>query len=121
MKKFFKSFFYALTGIKTSFKERNFKIHFLAIIFVTFLGFFFSISPSEWGVILLCFGLVTATETINTAIEEICNLLNSKLKLDYFDTWNPRNLGAGAVLLTAIISAIIGAIIFLPKITALIR
>jgi len=121
MSKFLKSFYFAFTGIKTAYLQRNFKIHLIVVVIVTFFGIFFTISSLEWIIILFCFGLVISTEIFNTAIEEICNLLKLKLKLDYLDTWNPRNLAAGAVLISAIISAIIGLIIFLPKITSLIR
>ncbi len=119
LSKFVKSFYYASQGLKTGWQQRNFKVHIFISFSVVLLSVFFLISFVEWLVVILLLGFVLSAELFNTAIEEICNLLNKKLKLDYYDTWNPRNLGAAAVFIAAITSAIIGTIIFLPKIIAL--
>ena len=54
----FKSFGYAFEGIWTGIsKERNMKIHCLAVILVTAVGTFVGLTPMEWCICLLLFGM----------------------------------------------------------------
>ena len=113
-KKLILSFKYAFTGIFTALKkEQNMKIHFLIMSLVIILGFIYNISCMEWIICLICFALVISLEMANTAIENTVDLVTNELK--------PlakiaKDVAAGAVLFSAIISAIIGLIIFIPKI-----
>lgn len=95
----------------------NAKIHLVIMVLVIAAGFLFSVSRQEWIAIILCIGGVFTAEIFNTAIELLGDLYsteeNSKIK-------NAKDSGAGAVLLMAIISAIVGALIFLPKILTLV-
>ena len=116
MNKFSKSFYYAFEGFKAVYPQRNFKIHLIIAASVILAGLFFGLSAIEWILIFMMIGVVISAEVFNTAIEEICNLITKKLKLDYYDTWDPRNLAAGGVLFVAITAAIVGLIIFIPKI-----
>lgn len=117
--KFIKSFYYASQGIKTGWQQRNFKVHVLASVLVFFLGLFLQISQTEWIIIFILLAMMFSAELFNTAIEEVCNLLKLKLKLDYYDTWHPRNLAAAAVFVVALTAAVIGLLIFVPKIIGL--
>lgn len=107
-----KSFVYAGKGIYTLIrKEHNAWIHCLAIILVTIAGFYFNITKGEWIAVVFCFGLVLAAEALNTAIERLVDLVTPEK--------NPlagevKDIAAGAVLICAIASAIIGGIIFIP-------
>jgi undecaprenol kinase/diacylglycerol kinase (ATP) len=108
------SFKYAINGIKESFKsERNFLIHFFVMILVILLGILLKITFYEWLICILLFGLVLFAEMINTAIEELTDLvmpqLHSKAK-------RAKDIAAGGVLILSITSAIVGLIIFVPKI-----
>jgi len=114
-----KSFGYALNGWRTALKERNFKTHLYISVCVILAAIFFQISSVEWLIVLLLIGAVITTELINTAIEEICDLLTAKLKLQYSDTTAPRDLAAGAVLIIASVAALVGLIIFVPKVLTL--
>ena len=113
------SFGYAFEGIWTGIRnERNMKIHCLAIIFVTLAGTLFQISAVEWCICLLLFGLVAALELVNTAVEAVVDLVTEEKK--------PlakiaKDTSAGAVLFAAIISVIIGCIIFLPYVLELLE
>lgn len=110
------SFGYAFEGIWTGIRnERNMKIHCAAIIFVTLAGTLFQISATQWCICLLLFGLVAALELVNTAIEAVVDLVTEEKK--------PlakvaKDTAAGAVLIAAIMAAVIGCIIFLPKLLA---
>ena len=112
-----KSFLFALYGLKDCFlHEKNFKIQFVIALFVTAAGFFFSLSPMEWIIILICFAVVLSFEIINSAIEKLCDLVCPTFNLTIKKV---KDMSASAVLFSAIISFIIGCIIFLPKIKLL--
>lgn len=113
MKEFVKSFQYAIEGIIVAIKkERNLKIHIFIMILVIICGIIFKISTIEWIICIILFGLVISLELVNTAIENTVDLVtlekNPKAKI-------AKDVAAGAVLVSAIISAIIGLIIFIPK------
>lgn len=113
-KKLRNSFKYAFQGIEEAWKtEQNLKIHFMIMALVIIAGFIFKISLMEWMVCLLLFAIVISLELINTAIETTVDIampeINEKAKY-------AKDIAAGAVLFSAMISIIIGLIIFLPKI-----
>lgn len=118
-KKIINSFKYAFEGIKSSLRtERNMKIHFSMMILVIVAGILLDISTYEWMICIILFGIVIGGELVNTAIEEVTDLvtteINPKAKL-------AKDIAAGAVLIMAITSAIIGFIIFIPKIVLLFK
>ena len=106
------SFGYAFEGIWIGIrKERNMKVHCLAVIAVTAAGTFLHIKPVEWCICLLLFGLILSLELVNTAVEAVVDLVTEEKK--------PlakiaKDTAAGAVLVSAIAAAIIGCIIFIP-------
>ena len=117
--KLFHAFGYAVHGIEVGLKQRNMKIHLLIIIGVMMIGLSFPISLSEWIPIILCIGLVLSTEMLNTAIEEIATVVANLSPSAYQKMGSPKDLGAGAVLIAAVISATVGIIIFVPHFVAL--
>lgn len=110
-----KSFKCAFEGMMLGMKGRNAIIHMLFFIMVLFLGSVFSIFAYEWLIILVVSALVMSLELMNTAVEEVCNKLRDDLGLSYEATKNARDIAAGSVLVSAIIAASCGLIIFLPK------
>lgn len=114
-----KSFGYAFNGWRTALKERNFKIHLLIAACVISASIFFQISSVEWLIVFILIAAVIAAELFNTAIEDICDLITAKLKLQYSDTTAARDLAAGAVLIIASVAALVGLIIFAPKVLIL--
>lgn len=107
------SFKYAMQGILRAFKtERNLKIHASMMIVVVILGLIFKIAVSEWITCIILFALVIGAELLNTSIEEMVNLLSPEIRVH---AKYAKDIAAGAVLIFAIASAIVGAIIFLPK------
>ncbi len=114
MKKLIKSFKYAFEGIVAGIKEeQNMKIHISIMILVIIFGILLKISKMEWIICIILFGFVISMELVNTSIENIVDLItlekNPKAKII-------KDVAAGAVLISAITSAIIGLIIFIPKI-----
>lgn len=108
------SFRHAFEGIFTCIRhERNMKIHCCMAILVVFGGTVLRISLREWIECLILFGLVMSLEMVNTAVESVVDLVT--------DEYRPlakkaKDVAAGAVLISAIMAAIIGCIIFVPKI-----
>ena len=113
MLKFIKSFRYAFEGILHAIKtERNFKLHLIAAFIVIFSGLVTGLELVEWYVIFILIGGMLALELLNSAIERVVNLVTlERLPL----AKQSKDLAAGAVLIFAITSAIIGLFIFVPK------
>ena len=114
MKKIRNSFKYAIEGIWTSFKtERNMKIHIFIMILVIIAGIILKINKSEWIICIILFAIVIGSELFNTSIETIVDMvmpeINEKAKI-------AKDVSAGAVLVVAIGAAIIGLVIFVPRI-----
>ncbi|MXV37948.1 diacylglycerol kinase [Flavobacteriaceae bacterium Ap0902] len=117
MKRLFSSFGYALNGLRLVFSsEPNMRIHSGFAVLIILFGFIFDIRSWEWCVILLCIMIVSALEVLNTVVEK------------YLDFYHPehsenvkvlKDMSAAAVLWSALISVIIGLLIFLPKIIQL--
>ncbi len=111
------SFKYAFKGIFYVFSTQvNMKIHFIAAAAVVLMGIWLKISILEWLFVALAVFAVLVSEMINTAIEEIMDLL--------FPDFNEKvgrikDIAAGVVLLFSIFAVIVGLVIFLPKISEL--
>ncbi|MBK8848280.1 MAG: diacylglycerol kinase family protein [Bacteroidetes bacterium] len=112
VKKFVGSFKYAWQGLVHLFRhEQNAYVHLLALTVVVLAGFYFDIRNYEWVSIFICVGLVFCCELINTAIERIVNFVSPKY---HKNAGVIKDLGAAAVLIAALISLIVAAIIFTP-------
>lgn len=117
--KVIRSFKYAFNGVKLGLQEHNMRVHFAVAIIVLILGILFSITKIEWVAVLLAIGLVIATELLNTALEEVCDALAAAHKDSYSKLGVPKDIGAGAVLISAIIASLVGILIFVPYIVKL--
>ena len=109
---FFQSVKHAIRGIYCLLSERHFRFHLAATILVVGLGIYFDLSPVEWGLITLTITVVMTAEAINTAIERCVDLASPEWHQLAKDT---KDIAAGAVLIASTCAAIIGFIIFLPK------
>lgn len=113
-KKLINSFKYAFTGMWSAYKsERNMKIHIAVAILVILFGIFLQISTYEWIACIVCFAMVIGAEMFNTAIETVVDITMPKKDER---AKKAKDVAAGGVLVFAIGSAIIGSIIFIPKI-----
>ena len=112
-----KSFGYALQGISFFFRnERNGRLQLLIACCVFLAGILLSISMTEWLIILLFMALVISLEMLNSALEKLCDHISPD--------WHPqikviKDMAAGAVLWSSIMSIIAGLCIFIPKIIEL--
>ncbi|MDR1557999.1 MAG: diacylglycerol kinase family protein [Tannerellaceae bacterium] len=109
-------FKYAFRGIRLLLRyEHNAWIHAAIGICTVAAGFFFRISPVEWVEVILVIGVVLAAEAFNSAIEKLSDVVSP----EYSEAIRSiKDIAAGAVLFTAIAAALIGIIIFLPKLIA---
>lgn len=114
-----KSFVYAFRGIGLLVRnEHNARIHLVAAVAVVAAGFLLGITASEWTVIVLVIGAVLAAEAFNSALEALCDLVSP----GYHESIKKaKDLAAGAVLLVAIAAAVIGSVIFIPRILTLLN
>ena len=111
-----KSFTHAIRGIGILLRStHNSWIYIFFTVVAILLGFFLEISNIEWILLIFAIGLVFITETINTSIEIDIDLTSPNYHPYARDT---KDVAAGAVLISAITSIIVGIIIFLPKILA---
>lgn len=107
----FHSFRDAFRGVWACIKsERNMRVHLSVCCYVVFFGFRMGLSRGELCCLFLTIGLVTAMETMNTAVERLCDFTENRL--------NPhiravKDLAAGGVVLAAIAAVAVGAALFL--------
>jgi len=112
-RRFFRSFLFAAQGIGTALKrEQNIRFHLAAAIIVVIAGWFTVLSYTEWLVVILLIAGMIALEMVNSAIERVVDLVTAEL---HPLAKQAKDMAAGAVLVFAAASAIIGIIIFLPK------
>lgn len=117
LKKRIKSFSYAFAGLRVLFREEhNARIHAVAAVLAVAMGFLLRISPMEWIAVVIVIGMVFAAEIINSSIERTADFVKAERDDRKRDI---KDLGAAAVLVCAIAAAVVGIIIFLPKIIAL--
>ena len=85
-------------------------------VIAVFMGFYFSISPIEWMIQLLCIALVLVAESLNTAIEKTADFIHPDYhkKIGFI-----KDIAAGAPAFAALFAFIIAAIIYTPKILEL--
>lgn len=114
LKRFFNSFKYSIAGLKYAYKyEQSMTIHFVAALLVIIFGILLKISLTEWLLCFMLFGLVMATELINTAIEAVvdlaCPQIHPLAKV-------AKDTASAAVFVFAVVAFISGLIIFVPKV-----
>jgi len=117
IKKFLISFKYPIKGLKYAYKnEQNLVVDVGISLIVLIAGFIFKLSNVEWLIVILTIGAVISLELMNTAVEAVVDLVTEE--------YHPlakvaKDTSAASVFIIAIISAVIGIIIFLPKIIGL--
>jgi diacylglycerol kinase len=117
IKKRMQSFKYAFNGLRILLNnEHNSWIHLFVTVCVLVAGFVFKISTGEWIAVIFCIGMVFSLELVNTAIENMADFVSK----EYHESIKKiKDLAAAAVFVGAVAAAVIGLIIFLPKIVEL--
>ena len=108
-----RSFRAAFEGIKATYiREQNIKIHTVIAILVVLFGILLKISYGEWLVCLVLIGLVLMAEFFNTAIEYVVDLASPNI---HPLAKAAKDTASAGVLKMAILAAIVGVVIFVPK------
>ncbi|MGH1517774.1 diacylglycerol kinase family protein [Chryseobacterium sp. JK1] len=105
-----KSFLNAFRGISAMVKtERNFQIELTAFFVNLFLIFYLQLSSIDATIILIVSFAVLSAEIFNTAIERICDIVqpNFDKRIGFI-----KDVAAGAVILMAIASVIVGILVY---------
>jgi len=114
MKRFLKSFGYALAGIRVAFRsEQSLRIHAMATVVAVAMGLFLEISMTAWGFVIFAIGFVLTAELFNTGIERLGDgSSNGEQKLVIK---RAKDVSAGAVLVSALTALVIGILfLFIP-------
>jgi diacylglycerol kinase len=105
-----KSFGYAFQGIRTLVTTQpHAQLHLLATIIVVTAGIRVDLRRWEWVAIILCIGIVWMAEALNTALE----FLADEVSLEQRERiGKAKDVAAAGVLIVAIISVIVAALVF---------
>ncbi len=110
------SFSYAIEGVLYSLKtQRNMKVHFLLGLMVLVFASILNVTRLELLVLLITVGLVISAEMVNTAIEEVVNLVTQEF---HPIAMIAKNVAAGAVLISSVISICVAYVVFIERILA---
>jgi lycopene cyclase domain-containing protein len=108
-----RSFGCALRGFRMLRLERNLTIHTAAATFVFLEAAFLKVSAVEWLALLLAAGVVLGLELVNSTIER----LGTRLAPGHDEEiCLVKDAAAAAVFCASIVAAVVGAVIFLPRI-----
>ena len=112
---FKKSIMFALNGVRLAFRsQRNFRKHILIAILSLTVAYFIKVSIVEFCIILFANGFVLVVEMLNSVNEFVIDAY-------YKNKWAKlaklaKDIAAGAVLISAVMSALIFLIIFANRV-----
>lgn len=105
-----KSFKYAFEGITHAIlHEANFRIQVAITLVAVSCGFYYKISTIEWGLLIISLGMLLSSELINTLVEEFIDMFVKEHRPGIKVV---KDVAAGFVLLTALVTAVVIFLIF---------
>ncbi len=111
------SFNYAFDGIVYALKtQRNMRLHFITTVVVLTLSLYLKLTKTEIIFLLVTIAFVIVTEMINTSIEAVVDLVTQEI---HPMAAVAKNVAAGAVLVSSVLSLIVGYLILFPKFDSL--
>ena len=110
---FLKSFVHAGQGIAAGIRGcRNMQVMLAAGAAVVVLGLVLGLTRGEWSAVALAIGLVLSVELVNTAGEQLVDLLHPEQD----PRWGRiKDLLAGASLVASLAAAVVGVLVFGPR------
>jgi len=107
-----RSFAYAFAGLGFLIRnEHNAWLHMAASLTTVTAGALLRLHLADWRWIIIAIGWVWMAEALNTAIEQVCNLVSPD---PHPLIKSAKDVAAAGVLVSAVGAALIGATIFLP-------
>ena len=100
-----------------SFGQTSFGVHYLVALLVVGLAFWLQCEAWEWGLLILCIGSVWMAELMNSAVEALSRAVSKDYNIHIRDA---LDIASGAVLVMSIGAAVMGRIIFVPKLLGLV-
>jgi diacylglycerol kinase (ATP) len=111
------SFRFAFSGVRLLVMgEANAWVHCMAVVLVVVLGFVLGLSAGEWIAVVLACGGVLGAEALNTSIERLADWVSPEYNEVIGEV---KDLSAGGVLFMAVAAALVGGIVFVPKLIVL--
>jgi diacylglycerol kinase len=110
----FRAAFSGLRRLATS--ERHFQLHLIAATCAVILAAFLGFSPLEWSILTVTIGLVLVAEGLNSAIERA---IDTTMPSFHPLAKAAKDIAAAAVLIAALVSVIVGLLLYAPKLWAL--
>ena len=108
---------HALSGIRLMLRsQHNAWVHAAVTVAVLATSFILEISRAEWCAIVIAIASVWTAEALNTAFEFLCDVASPEF---HPAVKNAKDVAAGAVLITAVGAAVVGLLVFLPRLAAL--
>ncbi len=114
---FLQSFVYAFAGVRYVVRtQRNMRVHMVLAALALAAGIWLHISPVEFALVFMAIVSVVVSEMFNTVVEACVDLASPR--------YHPlakvaKDVAAGAVLVNAALSVIIGLLVFVPHLLAL--
>lgn len=103
-----KKFHDAFRGLFLGFTDKSIRIQWVLALLAAGAGFFMKLTGMEWIAVIICIGSVIVTEMLNTCIERTCDMYTEERNehIRYI-----KDMAAGAVLLSAMVSLMVALII----------
>lgn len=98
--------------------ETHVRIDLVATVAVIAAGLYFELTTNEWCSIALAIGLVIALEILNTAIERLVDIVSPEHNAA---AGRVKDIAAGATLVAAGCSAVVGVLIFGPRLLSILE
>jgi diacylglycerol kinase len=108
----FESFRFAIAGLWYALRtQRNTRVHLTIAAAAIAVGLWVRLSTAEWAILTLTIGFVLVSEMINTVAETLIDMISPG--------FHPlakviKDVTAGAVLIGAVVSAIVGLLLLGP-------
>ncbi len=118
-KYWFKKFFYAFKGFFSSIKEeKSMVVHIILIVITTAIGIGLKIDIQAWVPLALVFGGVLSTELMNTALENVIDMVSFEYNIN---ARKAKDIAAASTLVVSITSVVIALLVFVPRIMEIIN
>src|SRR5947209_15362125 len=109
----------AFRGLKFGVRgHSSFFVHFFFAALVLAAAVALRCSVNQWGILVLCIGLVLTAELFNSAVETLFRGLDEATKQR---SWQALDIAAGAVLLASLFASVIGSLVLVNRLAAMLN